>query len=341
MSDHDAAPDPMDKAYIQAEALLDDDAVRAARRARVLAAVAETAAEPQAAPAPSRTLWRRGGWLAAASVAGVSVFIAIQINRPPTFERPTASPAEEAPPAAGPTRETAALADSPEAPSVAPPEIRPAAQPSPEMAARARSAPALEETPRASAAPAIPPLPLPPVAPLPPPPVAATPPPPAPAGRLERRLGSAAAPARAQKPGGVDEVVVTGSRRPSATEDAPVRLEQPQAAQDVAVEELVTTAHRKASPAEAGARRLRDAAAEGRTRDISALLARGVPIDAVDGDGETALMKAVAAKQVDASALLRRRGASLDLKNHAGRSARDMAAALADPKLNKALGLDR
>ena len=43
MSDHDAAPDPIDKAYVQAEAMLDDEAARAARRARVLGAVAAEA----------------------------------------------------------------------------------------------------------------------------------------------------------------------------------------------------------------------------------------------------------------------------------------------------------
>ena len=30
MSDHDAAPDPVDKAYAQSEVLLDDEAARAA-----------------------------------------------------------------------------------------------------------------------------------------------------------------------------------------------------------------------------------------------------------------------------------------------------------------------
>jgi hypothetical protein len=43
VSDHDAAPDPIDKAYVQAEALLSDEEARAARRARVLAAVAREA----------------------------------------------------------------------------------------------------------------------------------------------------------------------------------------------------------------------------------------------------------------------------------------------------------
>ena len=52
MSDRDAATDPVDTAYLEAEALLSDDAARAMRRARVLGAVAR---EPAAvAKAPGR-----------------------------------------------------------------------------------------------------------------------------------------------------------------------------------------------------------------------------------------------------------------------------------------------
>ncbi|MFI4936360.1 MAG: hypothetical protein ACHP7N_17255, partial [Caulobacterales bacterium] len=79
MSDHDApdndAPerdagsDPVDKAYVQAEAHLGDDDARAARRARVLGAVASEPATPISEPRPVRRQggWRGGGWLAAAS----------------------------------------------------------------------------------------------------------------------------------------------------------------------------------------------------------------------------------------------------------------------------------
>ena len=46
--------DPVDRAYAEAEAMLRDDTERAARRARILAAVAaaETAPEPRADSAP-------------------------------------------------------------------------------------------------------------------------------------------------------------------------------------------------------------------------------------------------------------------------------------------------
>src|SRR5580704_14380215 len=56
MSDHDAAPGPIDEAYVRAEAMLSDDAARAARRARVLAAVGRVpAASMAAAAAPAAT----------------------------------------------------------------------------------------------------------------------------------------------------------------------------------------------------------------------------------------------------------------------------------------------
>jgi ankyrin repeat protein len=87
------------------------------------------------------------------------------------------------------------------------------------------------------------------------------------------------------------------------------------------------------------AARLRDAAAGGQTADVAALLAKRVPVDAPDAEGETALMKAVQANQPAVVALLRRHGASLDRKNHAGVSARDMATAIGDAELNRALGL--
>ena len=66
MSDPDAMPDPIDKAYVEAEAVLSDEAARAARRARVLAAVATEGAtkapagrEASAAVAPRRLAGRR------------------------------------------------------------------------------------------------------------------------------------------------------------------------------------------------------------------------------------------------------------------------------------------
>ena len=108
MSDHDAAPHPIDKIYAQAEAMLEDDAARAARRARVLGAVAGEAGTAPIVPAPPtrRVSWAAGGWLAAASVAGVSVLVALQLtarpvmHTPPAPAEPPRRPAQS--PAAGP-----------------------------------------------------------------------------------------------------------------------------------------------------------------------------------------------------------------------------------------------
>jgi hypothetical protein len=85
--------------------------------------------------------------------------------------------------------------------------------------------------------------------------------------------------------------------------------------------------------------RLRAAAAAGRTADVEALLEHGAPVDSPDAEGDTALMKSIQADRSAAAALLRRYGASLDQKNHAGESARDMARAKGDAGLNQAIGL--
>jgi ankyrin repeat protein len=73
---------------------------------------------------------------------------------------------------------------------------------------------------------------------------------------------------------------------------------------------------------------------------MEAILARGAPVDAPDAQGVTALMKSIQAGRAAAAALLRRYGASLDQRDAAGVSARDMALSNDDPQLNQALGLD-
>jgi ankyrin repeat protein len=73
---------------------------------------------------------------------------------------------------------------------------------------------------------------------------------------------------------------------------------------------------------------------------VTALLAEGAPVDAVDAEGETALMKSVQADQPAVAALLRRRGASLAHQNLEGVSARDMAERLGNAEMNRALGIE-
>jgi ankyrin repeat protein len=99
--------------------------------------------------------------------------------------------------------------------------------------------------------------------------------------------------------------------------------------------EIVVTAEKREEPAD----QLRAAAAAGRTDEIRALLARGVPVDAPDSDGNTALMKSIEADQPAAATLLRRHGASVRHKNHAGQSAQDLAKAAGDAELDKAVGV--
>ncbi len=84
---------------------------------------------------------------------------------------------------------------------------------------------------------------------------------------------------------------------------------------------------------------LRAAAGAGRTAEVQELLDRHLPADSADANGETALMKSVRADQPATAALLIRYGASLDKKNNAGFSARDLAAQVNDPALKRALGL--
>jgi hypothetical protein len=167
-----------------------------------------------------------------------------------------------------------------------------------------------------------------------PPPADIAPPPPLPLPPVEKPIAPPAAalaaapapqPAAAAKAGGETQetVVVTGSRVQRREYAAPAPV----------------IAGALQSKATDGPVRLRAAAAAGRTAEIEALLAQGVPVDAADETGETALMKSVAAGQRDAAALLRRHGANLDQKSRAGVSARDLAADKADADLDQALDL--
>jgi len=328
MSDHDAAPDPMDKAYAQAEAVLSEDSERAARRERVLAAVAR---EPATAPAVSsppirRSAWRRGGWLVAASVAGLSVLLTTQVYRPAPIRQQPA-----------PTTPAVSAAAAPE-PVVSPPPAAEAPAQAPKPAP-----PAIAVAPR-GARPSLGDLSAAAPPPAPPPPIAQAP---------------VTLPAEAP---GLSEVVVTAHRRES--DAAPTLAERRAEPGDKSAEakasargtlkpmrqpDFVASPPPLLSPAlrsSAGsppdqAARLRDAAAAGRTAELAALLAKGVPVDASDADGETALMKSIQADHPAAAALLRRHGASLDRKNRAGDSARDMATEFGDAELDQALGLDR
>jgi len=298
MSDY--ATHPVDKAYAQAEAMLDDEAARAARRAKVLGAVAGEAGNAPVVFARSkrRVPGAAGGWLAAASVAGVSVLLAIQFSARPVMrhesspaETPVAATQAQAP---APSPATAPALDAAPAPRAAP-EAR--VSPSADIAISAPSAVARPPSQAAGA----------PMAPAAPPPPLAGP--------------------RASEDG-VEALIVTGKAAPPPSAARAARAEAPMA--------------QTAAPASPAARaaRLHAAAAAGSLAELTALLAQGTPVDAPDSEGETALMKSIQARRPAAAALLRRHGASLDRTNRAGVSARDMAGAINDADLNRALGFE-
>lgn len=343
MSDHDAAPDPIDEAYVQAEAMLSDDAARAERRARVLAAVARVPAASMAAaaaPAPAaagrRAAWRPGGWLAAACVAGLSLFLAVRLYQPVRIQPQTApvtgapaatlapTPSVGTPTLRAPPPKTRAVATLPE----------PAAAPQPsEASARQVPAPAppvvTPAPPPAEIAPIAPPPPAAPIVAQAPRgfPAAAPPPPPEVASE---RLEQAPAAKAADSNGGSDEVVDVKGGLPAPASRRATFADAPIAG------------HRSESSAKLPpdqAARLRAAAAAGRTAEVEDLLKQGAPVDAPDAAGDTALIKSLQAGHPAVAAALRRHGASLDHKNQAGESARDIATTKGDPELNRAIGL--
>ena len=300
MDEPDTALEPIDRAYANAEALLADDAARAQRRARVLGEIARTDAARRAGTPvrTGRSMMQSGGWLAAAGVVGLSLFVATQAPQRP----PIATPAARRAPAAG-----ALVADAASAPtqkSTDHPPVLPKVTTS--------------NAPRIAAAPL---------------PVVPTPRSGAPMGGLARGPD---APAETDKAANA----VTDARPEDAiAAAAPVVVPRAEAfaASPPPPPRSAAVSALRAAPSQAD--RLSAAAAAGRAPEVEDLLARGTPVDARDADGDTALMKSVVAGRVKTAALLRGRGASLDRKNRAGLSVRDVAKAIDDPDMNQALGV--
>lgn len=302
---------PVDAAYAQAEAVLADDHARAARRARVLAQIAQdVAAQPVAAPASTRRPpWRNGGWLAAASVVGLSVFVATRLQPPSPPHAPAAGAAA-----------TARVTETDAAP-----RLQSAATAQPGAALKDREVAADVAAKNA-----------------PPPPTFVAAPPPAPtqkeiAANDAASVGVDAARdeslgARQPAPANADRTETFGYVAPPAATSGGFAAQQRAAPRGVS--------NSAAKAATDPARRLRAAAAAGRTAEVEDLLAQGVVIDAPDADGDTALMKSVLAGRVKTAALLRRHGAGLDRKNRAGVSVRDVAAARRDADLDAAIGVE-
>lgn len=279
MSDHDAAPDPIDQAYVQAETVLGDEEARTERRARVLAAVAHEARGARRAPrrpgAPTATFV-----VARRRFGGLSLLLALHM-RPPAPVRPEQAPPPDRARSGLPNAATAHLA-APAAPApIAPsPGLQPVRRhdseqdgAAPERAARPSplSGAALQPPAPAPDVPSIPPLPVPPV---------------------EQRVE---APASPQPPS--QDVIVTGRRRLQTT--APRAFP----ADDDSDRAGTATAGLAADQAA----RLGAAAASGRIGEVEALLAQGVPVDSAGADGETALMRSIRAGQPEVAAFLRAR----------------------------------
>ena len=318
MSDADDIRDPIDAAYLAAEAAQAGDDARAARRARVLAAVAADAAAHTSASAPGparRVAWRPGGWLAAAGVAGLGGWLTLQLYRP--------TPARPSAPAAAAVRvQTAAP------PALAPTDPHGAAAPndSPPTATASTVVPPAREAVVIASPKTFPPE----------------------AAPLARSLGGQAEMAAGTTALKSNEAAFAAD----AARDEP--LDAPAAAPPAMARAAALGLAAARSSAGASLKRRGDdwrraidaglsasfaAAAAGRIGELEDLLAQGVAVDAPDEAGRTALMASIQANRPGAAAVLHRHGASLDRRNRAGVSARDLAIEKDDPTLNAALGL--
>lgn len=299
----DRIPDPVDRAYNEAEKLLQEEAERSARRARVLAAVARDS-DPRQKPVPRFA--SRGGWLVAASLVVVSGFLVTRFSAEPWFS-PLTTPAP--------------VVKQVQKNEMTPALSKPAPAVQPDFAPVTPQAEAPDRTPaiarrRAEASGRR----------MPEPPPAAMKAPPA-------AVMAAPSPAASPPPAAPPPSIAAAPRAPMSAPLAAAPPPPPPAA----------PADMAAPVGESGVNpdfdQLRRAAAAGRTEEVQRLLDRHVPVDAAGPEGETALMKSIRADQSETAALLIRHGASLDKKNNAGFSARDLAAQVNDPALNHALGL--
>ncbi len=301
MSDGDRR-DPLEDAYVRAEQLVDDDAARAARRARVLAAIASPEpAQAGSSALPTRPAARwRPGWAAAAAVGGFGVLVAtFALRSAPPGSSPPIVPADDAtrPPAVPPVAAAPAPPKPPGA-AEAPTMPRPAAPPAPSAGAPPAARPLARAAPP-------PPMDLPPPPPLPLPPT--------------------------PKPVAQSEAPAVGALALDKAAPSPSAMSQ----RSVARPELT------ARDADAAGAVLRRAAAAGRTADVEAALDRGAPVDAPDENGDTALILSVRGGHVATTALLRRRGADPERSNVAGDSAAALATASGDVRLQEAVRAPR
>jgi hypothetical protein len=351
----DPTSDSIDRAYSQAENLLNEQAERSARRARVLAALEQDAViRPILRQKSMPRFTSRGGWLVAASVLIASGFLVMRFL--PLNQLWSSRPIAQAPVAKLVQKNEMTAALSPPAPVIDQSESAPSGP----KAKASDQAPTASHEPRESSGKQ---MDL--AAPQPPPAMVAPPPPAVPASRM------------AAPPPPTPRAFAMAARQPPAAAPAPLMAAPPppppaarafaMVAPPPAAAPAPTMAAPPAPPVAApsppspgpappptadtakpigelrsnlGFDRLRAAAAAGRTIEVQELLNRQIPVDVADANGETALMKSIRADQPATAALLIHHGASLDKKNNAGLSARDLATQINDPALNHALGLE-
>ena len=343
----DPTSDPIDGAYSHAESLLNEQAERSARRARVLDAVAQNTVIGPVSRQQSMARVSRGGWLVAASVMIVSGFLVIKFL--PLHELWSSHLIAGAPVAKLLQKDEMTAALSPPAATIDQSKPAPVGPKSKALdqapnVARERTESSVKRT--VLAAPALPP------SVVAPPPVAASPPPlpaifgdaprAAPAVPLAAPPPPAMAAAAPPPPAARVLAMAAPPPRPAAAPPAPP-APLPPARSSASVPSLTTDVAKPNGglSSNPGFDQLRAAAAAGRTIEVQQLLDSQIPVDGADADGETALMKSIRADQPATAALLIHRGASLDKKNSAGLSPRDLAIQINDPALNHALGLDQ
>jgi hypothetical protein len=331
----DPTPDPIDRAYSQAESLLDEQAERSARRARVLAAVEQEAViPPTSRPKSMPRDTSRGRWLVAASLLIAAGFLALRFL--PLNQQGSSPPVAHAPVAQLVQKNQMTAALSPPTPKTNQSGPMPLAPKSKESDQATTVTPKRKETSNTRMALASPP-PSPAILAQPP---AAAPAPataaaaPLPAAAPPPAIVSAPPPAIAAAPRAAPAFAMAPPPPPSAaapSPPSPAPTRPPMADASKPIGELGSNL---------GAEQLRAAAAAGRTTEVQDLLNRQISVDAADADGETALMKSIRADQPVTAALLIRHGARLDKKNNAGLSARDLATQINDPALNRVLGVE-
>ena len=335
MTDDDPARPSLERAYREAEDLLDDEPTRAARRARVLAAVRSRAAEPPAVgPRVVRqTPWR---WAAAASVMVTSTLVGLAVWQEQEGRTPAPDQAAETAIEPSPL-DKAAARDEPRATGRAQPPLAPRVSLEPATPVAPTTSPEGGDRRSTDASSR----------------VAKSHPSRAPAGEAFRSRDqvtpAGAAPERlaeslARRHQSA-ELAASGDARGSWPGDSPraqAAAADPHQPARRAGRAVAASSPTSAAASLAGERFFR-AASMGRVDELMALLDAGMDIDRRDTGpaGETALAKSVRGGHRAAVQALLARGADPDRADHHGVSPRELAKASNDERLEQLFGAQR